>query len=234
MSASNTLEAQLANHYFLNAAIPNVGDVAGLPASAVAGNLYVNLYDGDPGEAGGGAAILTYTGYVEFVATRDGNASTGWALSGSRMSNRGLLNFGKRTDNGAAQEAKYWGIDRASGSTDPDYSGPVATADSIVVTCDDIAGDKLVAPQHNLADDDQVIFIAAPGDNLPTGITEGTRYYVHSKTDDDFEIGTGLAGAGPVDITAVGSGRVCRVVVQSVTQDQTPKLAASGLVVLFN
>lgn len=48
MSKSTAFETAFLNHIFANAAIANVGDATGLPASSTAGSLYFSLHTGDP------------------------------------------------------------------------------------------------------------------------------------------------------------------------------------------
>jgi len=91
MSLSNTFETALLNHIFNNAAIANVGDVAGLPASAAAGSLYVSLHTADPGEAGSPTTSeATYTGYARVAVAR---SAGGWTVSGASASNTAAINF---------------------------------------------------------------------------------------------------------------------------------------------
>lgn len=91
MSLSNTFETALLNHIFNNAAIANVGDVAGLPASAAAGSLYVSLHTADPGEAGSPTTSeATYTGYARVAVAR---SAGGWTVSGASASNAAAINF---------------------------------------------------------------------------------------------------------------------------------------------
>ena len=91
MSLSNTFETALLNHIFNNAAIANVGDATGLPASAAAGSLYVSLHTADPGEAGSPTTSeATYTGYARVAVAR---SAGGWTVSGASASNTAAINF---------------------------------------------------------------------------------------------------------------------------------------------
>ena len=91
MSLSNTFETALLNHIFNNAAIANVGDATGLPASATAGNLYVSLHTADPGEAGSqSTSEATYTGYARVAVAR---SAGGWTVSGANAVNAAAINF---------------------------------------------------------------------------------------------------------------------------------------------
>jgi hypothetical protein len=91
MSLSNAFETSLLNHIFNNAAIANIGDASGLPASATAGSLYVSLHTADPGEAGSQTTSeATYTGYARVAVAR---SAGGWTVSGANAVNAAAINF---------------------------------------------------------------------------------------------------------------------------------------------
>jgi len=60
---------------------------------------------------------------------------------------------------------------------------------------------------HGFNDDDVIRFTTdgVIGNNLPTGLTEQTRYFVVNKTTNNFQVSTEKGGT-PVDTTAAGSG----------------------------
>lgn len=226
---SNTLVQNWLDHFFLNSAIANVGDVTGLPGSTTAGSLYVNLYSALPTKSVAGT-IVSYTGYTEYVATRDGGAA-GWSRTAERMSNVGTMNFGQRTNSGAAVVSLGWGVSRSSGATQPDFFGPHYTADSFIALCDDsLSADVLIAPGHPLADNDEVIVLPAEGTSLPSGLSAGTIYYVVSATaSQNFKLSASLGGAA----INIGDGviRCAKTVTASIGELQTPKINAGDLIV---
>lgn len=74
------------DHMYLNTAIANIGDVAGLPASAAAGNLYAALMvDG---------VEATYGAYARVAIPR---TAAGFARALNVVSNAAQLNFPKAT-----------------------------------------------------------------------------------------------------------------------------------------
>jgi hypothetical protein len=110
MSATNAFETSLLQHIFQNAAIANIGDVAGLPASAAAGSLFVSLHTADPGEAGSQTTSeVAYTGYARQAVARSG---AGWAVSGNNASNAAAVSFGPCTAGTAT--VTHFGIGTAS------------------------------------------------------------------------------------------------------------------------
>lgn len=113
MSATNAFETNLLNHIFTNAAIANIGDATGLPASATAGSLYVSLHTADPGEAGDQTTNETaYTNYARVAVAR---SSAGWTVSGSNASNTAAVNFAQCGATGAT--ITHFGVGTSSSGT---------------------------------------------------------------------------------------------------------------------
>lgn len=73
------------------------------------------------------------------------------------------------------------------------------TVDSAGVTADAIQ-----SAAHGLSNDDRVMVMNVLGASLPTGLTEGTIYYVVSVATDTFEL-SATSGGASVNITAQGS-----------------------------
>lgn len=124
MSKGNTYENELLEHILNNAAIPNIGDAAGLPASATAGNLHLSLHTADPGEAGDQTTNeISYTGYARVAIARDG---TGWTVTGNSAALAADKTFGEMTG-GAGGTATHFvvGTD-ASGVGKLLYSGTIS------------------------------------------------------------------------------------------------------------
>jgi hypothetical protein len=98
MSASNALENSLLLLLFNNTALANVGNAGGLPASTLAGSLFVALHTADPGEAGDQTTSeATYTGYARVGVAR---SSAGWTVSGTAptiVGNAATVTFGLDT-----------------------------------------------------------------------------------------------------------------------------------------
>lgn len=91
MSASNAFETLLLQHILQNAALAGLGDAAGCPGSAAAGNVYVGLHTADPGEGGTQATNeATYTGYARVAVAR---SAGGWAVAGNAYSNAAAVGY---------------------------------------------------------------------------------------------------------------------------------------------
>lgn len=113
MSATNAFETNLLNHIFTNAAIANIGDATGLPASATAGSLYVSLHTADPGETGDQTTNETaYTNYARVAVAR---SAAGWTVSGNNASNTAAVNFPQCGATGAT--ITHFGVGTAASGT---------------------------------------------------------------------------------------------------------------------
>jgi len=65
----------------------------------------------------------------------------------------------------------------------------------------DIANDIVSVPAHGYSDGDMVVFY---GGTIPTGLTEGTIYYVRDATTDTFKVAA-TAGGVALDLTGIGA-----------------------------
>lgn len=68
-----------------------------------------------------------------------------------------------------------------------------------------LANDTLFSVAHGMANADRVVLYNVFAETLPTGITEGTIYFVVGAATNTFQVSLTLAGAA-VDITALGGG----------------------------
>lgn len=106
MSATNAFETALLTLYFNNTDHANIGDAAGLQNSTAAGNFYVSLHTGDPGETGDQTTNeATYTSYARVAVARSG---AGWTVSGNNVSNTAAITFPAAT--GGSNTITHFGI----------------------------------------------------------------------------------------------------------------------------
>ncbi|MCP5041080.1 MAG: hypothetical protein GY944_08610 [bacterium] len=229
---SNPLIQDFLDAYFLNEDSADGGAAALWRGAASAGDLQVNLYSVLP-SAGGAGTLVAYTGYDGVTATR---SATDWTRSSQRMSNVLEFDFGERTNSGAAVVSVGWGISITDDDTTPQFFGPHWSADSIVAVTDDggtLNGtpnttNTLVAADHGLLEDDEVMVMAAGLDGIPSNLSPGTVYYVISTvTTDTFQLSTGLAGSA-IDV-GPGAIRCAKAITISITENLTPKIAAGAL-----
>ena len=230
MSAfSNSLENDLLLHYFQNADIANVGDAAGLQNSATAGSLFVSLHTADPGEAGSQTTSeCAYTNYARVAVAR---SSAGWTVSSNQVSNTAAITF---PESDTSETAMFWGIGRStSGAGTLDFKGHIGAAcKMLTVNATDVTNDTITVPSHGYTTDNRVVFYASMGSVLPTGITEGTVYFVLASglTADVFKISTTSGGAA-INITAVGAGLVGLVTPIAIADTISPNFAIGALIV---
>jgi hypothetical protein len=78
----------------------------------------------------------------------------------------------------------------------------------------DATADVLECVAHGFVNGDNVVPWALPGDPLPTGLVEGTVYFVINATTDDLQL-SATAGGASVSITAIGAGLLQKIVVEA-------------------
>lgn len=226
MSKTNTFENELLLHIFQNADIALIGDAAGLQNSAAAGNLYLSLHTAEPAEGGDQSSNeAAYTNYARVAVVR---SSSGWTVAANQVSNAAAINFPACGLTGATITHFGIGTD-VSGAGKLLYKGPLGTVIQGPFTAL-ATGELITISGHTLAVDERVAFYPIFGSALPTGITEGTIYWVKTVSGNDITVSTTQGGAA-VDITAAGDGIAIEAAVLSVSQGVTPSFAIGTLVV---
>ena len=120
MSKSNTFEADLLGLIFINTAIADIGDAAGLRASTTAGSLWLTLHTSDPGEAGTAVTNETaYTGYARVARTR----GAGFTLTGQSISPSADVDFGECTASPGGAITHFGVVNTSSGAGKLLYKG---------------------------------------------------------------------------------------------------------------
>lgn len=128
MSKSNQHENDYMLLMFNNVAAAGIGDAGGLRPSVAAGNFYIALHTGDPGEAGTQAtAEATYTGYTRMAVAR---TAAGFTVTANAVNLVANLDFPQCTANPGAPLTHFSIGDDASGAGKIRYKGslsPVVT-----------------------------------------------------------------------------------------------------------
>lgn len=225
MSKGNTFENDLLQLIFNNVDIALIGDAAGIQNSAAAGSLYVSLHTAEPGE--GGSQTTSEAAYTNYARVAVARSVAGWTVSANQVSNAAAVTFPTGGLTGATITHFGIGTD-SSGAGKLLYSGPLGTVVQGPFTAK--VDDTITIPGHTLAVDERVAFYPAFGSSLPTGITEGTIYWVITVSGDDITISTTQAG-GAVNITAVGDGVAIEAATLAVSSGITPSFAIGALVV---
>jgi hypothetical protein len=229
MSKSNGFETSFLQHIFNNSAIANIGDATGLPAAATAGSLYVSLHTNDPGETLNSQATneTAYTNYARIAVAR---SAAGWTVSGNTVSNTAAINFATCGATGAT--LLYWGIGTAlSGAGTLLFKGPLSAA-AQGMALGESTDDTMTIKNHALAVDDRVAFFAMGNLSLPTGVNEGTVYFVKSVPSVDTITLATTSGGTTVDITADGQGMAFKIIPFSVTSGITPSFGIGALQII--
>lgn len=118
-SKKDAFENNLLKHIFQNAALPLIGDAAGLLPSAVAGSLYLALYTVNPSESAAG----TETAYTNYVRVAIARSAAGFTVTNNTVTNAALVTSATCGATGAtltgfaictgstlnANDAIYWG-----------------------------------------------------------------------------------------------------------------------------
>lgn len=224
---STAFAQALLDHYFLNSDHANVGDAAGLQNSAAAGSLYISGHTAYPGLAGAqNTSEAAYTSYARVAVAR---SAAGWTRSGRNMSNTAEIRF--PTPTGGSETWLYAAMGSDSSGAGNLFS--IMPLGSILGGFAALAGtDTIYLPNHGLAVDDRVAFFATQaGAALPTGITEGTVYFVKTAPDTDTITISATSGGATIDITADGAGLAWKIVPLSITSSPaiTPVFAAGQL-----
>lgn len=230
MSLSNTFENSLALLLFNNTNIANFGDATGIRGSTTAGSFWLALHTADPGEAGSAVTNeAAYTGYVRVAVARSGS---GFSVSASVTSLVAAASF-VTSIAGANEVETHWSLVNTSSGAGIILASGIIGGPYKPFTAD-AASDLITSPAHGYAADDRIVFEAVEGISLPTGITQGTRYFVLATglVTDAFKVST-TSGGSALDVTASGGGLLARSQAISVVgAGVTPQLGTSTAVTL--
>lgn len=200
-SMTNFLENELVDHVLRNLAYTS-------PTSVLAA-----LYTAFPGEAGGGTEVAG-NGYarqtVTFGAPSDGVSS-----------NSAAVTFGPATP-------AAWGVILAwtifDQTTNPLFHGPVAEA-SFEFFAEDGAVDTLSVDANPFVNDNEIWL---KGTNLPTGLSEDTKYFVVGTSGFTFQLSLTKGGAA-IDLTSEGDGNVALTREKDIEIDDSFEFAIGDL-----
>jgi hypothetical protein len=226
MGKSTTFGNNILEHIFRNADIALIGDAGGLQNSVTEGSLYISLHTADPGDAGTQTTSeAAYTGYARVAVPRN---ATNWSVPSAQSINNLLaIPFGLCTAGSSAVTHLGVGTD-AAGAGKLLYSSNLGN--SVQGAFTGALDDNITIPGHTLIVDDRVAFYAVFGSSLPTGITEGTIYWVKTSATNIITISTTQGGA-TLDITGVGDGLCMKAATLAVSVGITPEIPIAGLVI---
>lgn len=188
--------------------------------TSTAANVILNYHTGRATPS----AITPYLGYLTAVETPTEPSGSNYGRVALSSSNFGTAAASSSITNTATINSNVasgsWGDIIGVGIYDASSAGNVLrksylTSGAYFTFTGLASTDVITAPGHTFANDYRVVFLAQTGTSLPTGITQGTLYYVIGAATDTFQISTSSGGSA-VNITANGGGRVVRVIPQTI------------------
>jgi hypothetical protein len=201
-------------------AIANIADNA---AASPLANLFIAGHTADPGAAGTqSTSEAAYTGYAR--------ASVARTTGGFTCSN-GVVTLVANASLGACSAGSatltHWSTGVASsGATKVLHRGVFGSRQGPFTAT---TADVLTIPGHSFAVDDRIALYQPSGTTLPTGITEGTVYWIKTVSGADVTLSTTQGGA-TLDITAIGDGLAYRVTPIAVSAGVTPQLSSGAII----
>jgi hypothetical protein len=214
MSFTNYTEGKVADEIF------------GATAFAAPGTLHIGLHSAYPNEAGTGAE-LTGNGYARVAVTNNG---TNWpAYAADQKSNGTPIVFPTASGNWLeAVAVAVWDESVAGNMIARGWLGTDAGKLFTATTAD-----LFTAPGHTLTNDTKVAVITVPGGTLPTGVVDGTIYFVINTSGDTFNL-SATQGGGAINITAAGAGLIKAVIPKTVQTNDTLSFGVGTIVITLD
>lgn len=219
MAKSNASANALVALMYNATAIANVADNA---ATAPITVVQIAAHTADPGAAGTQTTSeAAYTGYARPTPAR---TTGGFTCSNGTVTLVADASFGACIAGTAT--LTHWSAGPAAGAGQIWHRGVFG---SRLGPFTGAVSDTITIPGTTLAVDDRVVFYAVSGSSLPTGVTEGTVYFVKTASGADITIAT-TSGGATIDITVAGDGLAYRVTPIAVSAGITPKLGAGAII----
>jgi hypothetical protein len=205
-------------------------------AASPATNLYVSLHNADPGPTGSQNTNETaYTNYARVAVAR---TTGGWTVTqGSGTTFTNVVNAAQiafAACGATGDTLTHWGIGLASSGAGTLLAfgplGPTA-GPAIPFTCTSASPGVLSVYGYTPAVNDRVSVYQLVGtEGLPTGLTEGTVYYVGTAPGGQtLTLSTTTANGNPVNTSSTGSGILYKQSPLVVSSGITPSIAAAAM-----
>lgn len=200
-------------------------------------NLFFSLHNANPGAAGSQTTNETaYTNYARVSVARTTGGflvTTGSGTTFSNVSNVGAITFPLCGVTG--DTLTHWGLGLlTSGAGTLLAYGPIAPAGSPVsFECTSASPGLLTAFGYTPVVNDRVSVYQLPGaQGLPTGLTEGTVYFVGTAPGGNtLTLSTTTANGNPVNTSTTGQGYIYKHGILIVNSGITPTVAAGAAVI---
>lgn len=215
MSKGNTFENDFLKLIFQATAIANIADNA---ATSPLTELFLSLHTADPGEAGN--QTTSECAYGSYARKNVARTSGGFTVTNNQVTLVADQSFPQATS--GSETALFFAVGTAtSGTGKVLYKGPIGSVQGPFTAA---TNDNITIPGHSFSVDDRIAFFPlAVGSALPTGITEGTVYWVKTVSSEVITISTTQGGA-TLDITAIGDGVAVKVTPIVISSGVTPIL----------
>jgi len=204
----------------------------GISQSSTDGALWMSLHDTSPGAASSqSTGEVSYTPYQRIEIKRD---SSYWSIiqDPSGAVAQYTLATTYPTVTSGSGTAFWWGLGtQFSGAGNLLWWGPIGNRLEPYLATD--SGDLFTVTDSGVfADDSRVALLELPGGSSPpTGIAEGTAYWVVNASGNTFQVST-LQGGSAVPLTSDGDGIVCLMNPAPYDVGVQPRVASSGGLVL--
>lgn len=207
----------------------NWTSIADNTATSPATVLYFSLHTADPGEAGTQSTNETaYTNYVRVPVAR---STGGFGVSGfspAIVSNLNATNFAQCGVTGST--ITHFGVGlAASGSGTLLGSGPVGAGPALEFTNTSASPGIFTVPGSGFVVNDRVSLYPTATGTLPSGVTEGTVYFIGTVSGIAVSLSSTAANGSPVNTSSVGSGVIIKQSPLVVSQNITPSFPVSAL-----
>jgi hypothetical protein len=205
-------------------------------AAAPATNLYVSLHNATPGPTGSQTTNETaYTNYGRIAVARTTGGwtvTTGSGTTFSSVVNAATITFAACGATG--DTLTHWGIGLStSGAGTLLAFGPIGptAGPAIPFTCTSASPGILTVYGYTPVVNDRFCVYQLPGtEGLPTGLTEGTTYYIGTAPGGQTAtLSTTASNANPVNTSSTGSGIGYKQGPLVVSSGVTPSFAAGAL-----
>lgn len=226
-SLANGVEQNILKLLFNATAWTSIADNT---ATAPATNLYVSLHNANPGNAGSQTTSETaYTNYARVAVARTTGGFTVSGSNPSQVQNAATISFAQCGATG--DTISYWGLGLlASGAGTLLMSGPIGPGQAYGFSCTLASPGSLTVPGSALTVNQRVmVYALGPSLTLPTGISEGTVYFVGTVSGIAVTLSTTTANGAPVNTSAVGTGILVPCSPLAVATNITPSFAAGAL-----
>jgi hypothetical protein len=199
-------------------------------AASPATNLFISLHNASPGDAGNQTTNETaYTNYARASVARTTAGFTVSSATPTNVQNAAVVNFPQCGSTGDTITHFGIGLSSSGAGTLLAY-GTVGQGPSFGFTCSLASPGVLTVPGSSISVNQRLsVYPAGPFSTLPTGLAEGTVYFVGTVSGILVTLSTTTANGAPVNTSSVGSGVLNLQTPLVVSNLVTPSFAANSL-----